>query len=271
MSRLLTLVLISVLAVKANPFLPILSGSVAAASYSATAATFAGDNQCWLELDGTGGVADGQVGTISFWWNPGTSGDTRYIFTTNNRLELARKGGDFHVQITIYNTAGSAVVELRQNTATVAALSATSGWCWVAISWDNSTAGRSWIYIANAATSWVATDCTTRTDDTGGGETLDYTDFDFSIGDALGGGAAPIGGCLSEFYADLATYRDLSSSAVRDLFYNSTTHKPTGNLSAVGSPIFYLRGDGTGFTVNSGNGGNLVKKGTTALTSCTGP
>lgn len=242
----------------------------AAAGYAASAATFAGDSQCWLELDGEGGATDSATGTISFWWNPGTGDATVRAFLENNgRCTVQRTGGDNSVRIALSGTAGASEVELRQNTATVAALTSTSGWTWIAADWDNNTAGACHLYIANAATSWVATDCTTRTDDTGGGNVIDWTRFDFGIG-ATVGGVNPANGCLSEFYLS-NTRQDLSQSANRDKFYNSTTHKPAGDLTSIGSPMIYLKGDGTGFTVNSGSIGNFTKYGTTALTSCTGP
>lgn len=243
-----------------------------AASYSATAATFAGDNQCWMELDSTGGASDGTYGTLSLWWNPGT-GDTttRVILATNDRFRLQRAGGDNSVRLILSNSSGTPQIELRQNTAIVASLTSSSGWTWIACAWDTTTTGQCWMYMANAATSWVAVDCTTRTTDLGASANIDYSDFDWTVGDNLGGGSQPMNGCLAEVYLDLTQARVLSSSSVRDQFYSSTTHKPAGDLTSFGTPFIYLKGDGTGFTVNSGNAGNFNKKGTTAFTSCTGP
>ena len=244
----------------------------AGSSYSANTASFAGDGQCWLELDSTDSVSDGKVGTISVWLNfSGDNNAASVIFTTNGRLIFTRSGGDNSLRARFDDSGGITRVEVRQNTSTVGSLTASSGWSWVSVSWNNDTAGACYMYIANAATSWVATDCTTRTDNTGGGETLDYTDFDFVVGDNNGGGSQPFTGCMSELYVDLTNYRDLTSSSVRDNFYNSSTHKPAGDLSAYGSPAFYLKGSGTGFTANSGSAGNLTKKGTTALSTCTAP
>lgn len=245
----------------------IVQGPIAPAvgGYTASATNFAGDSQCWLERDGTGtGVADSATGTISFWVDP-TGSDTGdwTALSTNNRFITQRTGGDDRMQWAGSNTAGTAEIELRQNTATVATLTAAGGWSWVAFSFNNNTAGACYVYIANAATSWVATDCTTRTNDTGGGASIDFTDFDWAVGAANGGGA-PMPANLSEVYVS-QTYYDLSSSANRDLFYNSTTHGPAGDLSAVGSPIWYLKNAYTTFTTNSGSGGDFVKKGTTAL------
>lgn len=251
---------------------PVMRTMAAGGEYSASATTFAGDNQCWLELDSTDSAADGTSGIISFWWNPGTGDSTaRRVMTTNSRINFNRGGGDNSLRFSMNGTGGGAEIDLRQDTGIVASLSSTSGWSWVAAAWNNNTAGQCYVYIANAATSWVATDCSLRSGDTGGGAVIDWTDVDFSIGDDVGGASLPLNGCLSEFYLDITQYRDLTSSAIRDQFYNSSTHKPAADLTSYGSPIFYLKGTGTGFNVNSGNGGNFVKKGTTAFTSCTGP
>lgn len=244
----------------------------AAAAYTATAATFAGDMQCWMELDGTDSAADGTTGVVSFWWKPASgNNDPQVVCSTNDRVRFSRGFGDNSLYFKFDNSSGVTQVALRQNTSTVASLSSTSGWSWVAASWNTAVAGSGYMYIANASTGWVATDCTTRSTDLGAAGVIEYTDFDFAIGDNNGGGSIPITGDLSEFYLDITQYRDLTSSSVRDQFYNSSTHKPAQNLSSYGSPILYLRGDGTGFTVNSGNGGNMTKKGTTALVSATGP
>lgn len=250
-----------------------LAGSTpVAGGYTYYATDFAGDGQCWLERDSTGtGVGDSATGTISFWIDP-TGSDTAdwRVITTNSRLRVMRQGGADAIQFVGVNTSGTTEIQLDQNTATVSTLNAAGGWSWVGICWNNNTAGACYIYIANASTSWVATDCTTRTDDTGGGASIDWTDSDWIIASVNGGGSLHMPAALCELYVS-QTYYDFSNSANRDLFYNSSTHKPAGDLSSVGSPIWYFKNPYDSYLTNSGSGGNMTKYGTTALASATAP
>lgn len=241
-------------------------------SYTAYATAFAGDGQCWLERDGTGtDVSDSATGTISFWIDPTGSdtGDFR-IWSTNSRISVDRQGGSDLLRIKLVNTSGGTEIQLDQNSGAVSTLNAAGGWSWVGISWDNNTAGACYIYIANASTSWVATDCTTRTDDSGGGANIDWTDSEWCMGASNGGGGLHMPANISEFYMS-ASYYDFSQAASRDIFYNATTHKPAGDLTSVGSPVWYFQDSYSTFTANSGSGGNMVKKGTTDLASATAP
>lgn len=251
---------------------PIMRTITTAAGYAANATAFAGDGQCWLERDGTGtGVADSATGTISLWLDP-TGSDTLdfRIWGTNSRIRLTRGGGSDLLELILVGTTNATLVELDQNSSAVSTLNASGGWSWIGLSWDNNTAGECWMYVANASTGWVATDCTIRSNDTGGSETvIDWTDSDWSLAAATGGGQQ-MAANVSELYMS-QTYYDLSDSANRDLFYNSTTHKPAGDLSAVGSPIWYFPNPYTTFENNIGSGGNMVKKGTTPLADATPP
>ena len=200
-----------------------------------------------MELDGTGSAIDSATGTLSFWWHPaGTDSNGMTILVTNSRISVSRAGGDNSIRVILNGTSGGSEIEIRQDTSKVASLTASSGWCWVAADWDNNTEGACHLYVANAATSWVATDCTTRIDDTGGGNVIDWDDFDWSVGAAIAG-SGPLSGCLSEVYLSTTRY-DLSSSANRDLFYNSSTHRAAADLTSQGSPFIYLKNPFGSFT-----------------------
>jgi hypothetical protein len=98
---------------------------------------------------------------------------------------------------------------------------------------------------------------------------IDWDDSDWGVGANIGGGF-PLQGCLSEVYLS-NTYYDLSNSANRDIFYDSTNHKAAQDLTAISSPFIYLKSAFGSFTTNSGSAGNFTKYGTTAFTSCTAP
>lgn len=238
----------------------------AAGGYSANGTFFAGGGQCRIELDSTGtGVTDSATGTISLFLDPtGSNTDDWRVLGTNSRFRLARGGGDDSLRFNGVGTTGTDLIDIRQDTGIVAALTATSGWSWVGICFDNNTVGACYFFIANAATLWVATDCSNRADDTGGGAVIDLTDGDWSVGDTPGGTGAGMVANISEPYVS-QSFIDLSLSANRDLFYNPTTHGPAGDLSAVGSPIIYLPNPFGTFINNVGSAGNFTKYGTTAL------
>lgn len=240
-------------------------------TYYATA--FAGDGDCWIEQDDDGGASDATGGTISFWIDP-TGSDTndfRVIGTASGRVRVGRGRGDDIIEAVFVNASGTEQINLRQNSGILSSITAASGWAWVGICWDNTTTGGNYIYIANSATSWVATDVTLVITEVGGSSAIDWTNSDWAMGALVGDGVSQtMAANISEFWMS-QTYYDLSNSANRDIFYNSSTHKPAGDLSAVGSPVFYQAGEGTGFLTNSGSGGDWVSKGGTALTSATAP
>ena len=85
---------------------------------------------------------------------------------------------------------------------------------------------------------------------------------------AIPGGSGKTNACMSQVWMDFGNYYDLSSSANRDLFYNSATGKPV-DLGADGSnpgttPIIYT--DNGDLSDNKGSGGNFTTTG--ALTAC---
>ena len=233
--------------------------------YAANATTFAGDDQCWLERDGDlTGNADGKSFTISFWvdFASGDNSARRIFHNENGRLRMTREGGNT-LRLTLCNSAGTALVDIE----TAGTLVAAGGWYHVMISVDKSVETRRHLYI-NGVSDLGSVHTFLSDDVDGNTDNIDWTQNDWSIGDFIDGGAGALAGCLSEFYIS-HTYIDLSNSSNRDIFYNAAG--PPQSLAAVNSPIIYLSSDFGNFHVNSGSGGNFVKKGTTDFTSCTAP
>jgi hypothetical protein len=232
---------------------------IVAGVYTANRVTFAGDGQCRLERDADlTGSADGIEGTFSCWYTPATDGSEQWILLNET----------FHVAIGRNNSnnfygrvQSSGGTTLAQTSSTVT-LVAAGGRKHLFFSWKIASAG-GWIkiYIDRVDRSNVITEPTTDT-------SVDYTDTDWGVGD-LPGGYNPVNGELSELYFNIATALDPATSSNLDKFVTAGLAPvdlgATGSIPTGTAPIIYLKTAGTGFTANSGTGGNFVKKGTTAL------
>jgi len=223
-------------------------------------------NQTWIEADSDLGASDVATGTISMWVNFGGADttDMRLISTASGRIRLTRGGGADVIQLDLDNASAGNEVQLVQNTGTLTSIKAADGWCWVAASWDNNTAGECYLYIAKPDSG--ALDVTTRNNDTGGGTAIDWTNSDWGVG-SVPGGAQYYEGEMTEVYLS-STYYDLSVESNRDLFYDSANHQPAGDLTSIGSPLIYLKSpydvwNSSTDVINHGSGANFKKKGTT--------
>lgn len=239
----------------------------AQAQYVAYSATFAGDGQCWLERDANlTGNADGNAGTVSVWVDfSGLDATTQYFFWSGaGKFTLVKRTTNL-LRLVCSDAGSTVLVQLDQNAAQVAALTAAQGWHHIMASWDRSVDDKAFLYIDGVSCATITTFLST-TEDT---DPINYsTDMlDMTIG-ATTSGNTPLAGCLSELYISY-TFSDLSDASVRARFYSADG--PPGDLSGYNSPIVYLKGEGAGFIVNSGSGGNFVKKGTTDLSTCVAP
>ena len=239
--------------------------AAAGGGYTANATTFAGDGQCWMERDaGLTGAADGKSCTLSFWvdFSSGDNTVQRLLYSQTGRVRGAREGSDNKIRFLFVNPAGTALADFQATTTQVAA----GGWYHVIISFDKSVETRRHLYVNGVESLTVLEFLSDDVD--GNTDNVDFKENDWSLGALVDDGTAPLVGCFSEFYLSM-TYVDLSVEANRDIFYHADG--PPQDLSAVNSPIIYLKDPFGTFTVNSGSGGNFVKKGTTAFTECAAP
>lgn len=245
----------------------------AVAGYAASATTFAGDGQCWMERDADlTGNADAKTGSFSCWVNfSGLDGVLQHILMNNGERLVFQKRTTNLIRLSLKQADNTVLVTLDQNSANVAAILAGSGWHHILASWDKSVENRAHLYIDGV-------ECLTITnflsDDVDGNTNpIDYTRTDWAVG-ASDAGAAPTAACISELWFS-TEYIDFSVQANREEFRSAggdpvdlgaTGATPTGN-----QPLIYLRSAFSSFTTNAGSGGNFVKKGTTDFTSCTAP
>ncbi len=242
----------------------------ATSGYSANATTFAGDGQCTMESDAElTGISDGKAGTFSFWvkFTSGSDGTYQRI-TDNGRISVLRRSDDT-LDFLCQDPSSNDIVGLRSNVS----ITADGNWHHVIISFDKAVETRKHLYIDG--TSRMDAQVFLSDDVDGNTASVDWTRGDWAIGSDINSPATnPLKACLSEYWFS-TTYLDVSSSPNLQKF-RSAGGSPV-NLGSDGStptgtqPIIYLKSVYSAFTTNSGSGGNFVKKGTTAFTSCTGP
>lgn len=239
-------------------------------SYTANATTYPGDAQCWMERDANPtGMADGKACTLSVWLNfAGDDGVLQVLsHNTSARLQLTKQTGNT-LRIDGVGTDGTTLVRINSTAALVAA----EGWHHVLISFDKAVETRRHFYIDGVD---VISVTTFLSDDVDGNVTLvDFERTDWAIGSNVGAGTGDFNGCMSEYWFT-TTYIDLSVQANREKF-RSAGGTPV-DLGADGSTptgtaaILYFKSIFSSWTVNSGTGGDFVKKGTTAFTDCVAP
>lgn len=239
-------------------------------AYEASATTFAGDGQTWLERDGDlTGISDGKALTISLWVKfNGDDGVLQHLLqNTSGRVGLNKQAGN-----TLRLTAGSATNELVRLNSTIT-LTADGNWHHVLVSCDKAVEGRAHLFIDGVDRLSTAIFLSDEVD--GNVEEIDLARGEWSVGAAvLGDGNTDFNGCLSELWMD-DVYIDFSIQANREKF-RSAAGKPVdlgsdGSTPTGSAPGLYLKSPFGAFTVNSGGGGDMVKKGTTALTECIAP
>lgn len=239
----------------------------AGAGYTAYATTFAGDGQCWMERDaGLTDAVDAKTGTISFWikYN-GDDGVANQIFQGGSGRPSFNRQAANTIRFSIFDAAGTTEIIRINSTIPV---TNDGNWHHIISSWDIGTTNKGYMYIDG-------TDRTSRATWLFETNFIDYTRVDWSVGGAIGEtGTSDVNGCLSEFwfstnYVDITQATELQkfrSAGGIPVSLGSDGSTPTGN-----QPIIYFRATYESWTNNYGYGGNFVKKGTTAFTSCTAP
>ncbi len=208
------------------------------------------------------------TGTLSMWVQPTTvDGD---ILSGGNSggsgvdtFIVSRQSSKFFIEFV--GPGGEIFVFQTSNTYT------NNNWYQILASWNtNFTTGNklSHLYINDISDKTVSTD-------TGGAFSTVYNNADlWDIGlDQFIGTGGPYVGNLSEVYFCPGTYLDLSILANRRKFI-SATKRPiflgtNGSVPTTAQPALYLKGQGTGFNINSGAGGNFTTTGTLTIPTTT--
>lgn len=200
------------------------------------------------------GISDGSLGLLSVWVKATDNfSSIRFLFEDSGYLDISRNTSNI---LTVVGYSPGAVVVL--SLASTVQIDNDGLWHHLLLSWDLGTAGRSYIYIDGV-------DRTTRTTHTVGG-TINLTAGGWGVmANSAGSG---IGNAkLSELYFTApAAWFDVTNSANRDKFFNSSTSKPV-DLGANGStptgtqPLIYFHNQSPSWGTNLGSGGTFTTTG----------
>lgn len=230
--------------------------------YPAQAAEFDGTTD-YMRLTSSGptGLSDGKVFTVSCWLDfSGGDGVQKYIFTTSSTTEgkwyLYKTTGN-NVALFARNAAGGTILDIVGSTSITAA----SGWVHVYACVDLTDTAKRKIYVNGVAESLTV--------NTYSNDTIDFTGVNYTYTAGSDGGSPVtvfLPASVSEFWWNDSYLDDVSqfASGGCPIYLGGSGEIPTGS-----SPVFYLRGSGSGFNVNAGTGGNFTTTGT--LTAPTPP
>jgi hypothetical protein len=245
-------------------------------SFSYNAVEFSGiAGEAWLERDADfNGSADSKSGTISFWMRLDNAAAANELIMndTQARVQIYVNSSEL-LRIEIANSAGTELIDFAQDSGSVANMVADT-WYHVMASWDKSVETRRHLYINGTNCLTVNTFLSDDVD--GNTDSIDYTQTDHLVAAYDNSGALQYDGCLSEFWWAPGQYIDLSVQGNRDKFISANrgaggepVNLGSGGATPTGTqPILYLKDATTSFPNNYGTGGNMVKKGTQALTAC---
>lgn len=207
------------------------------------------------------GIADSKLGLFSAWIKRDASCDASAVVLQIGRARIVFANPEYSVQT-------------KDATDTANLFAYKSGtpdtdWHHLAISWDLGTAGRRNVVLDGTESTAQVTFVDAAVDYDAAGTTHVNAVGSYGTGDNLF-----FTGDLCEVYFTIpAAYVDLTDSANVQKF-RTTGGKPE-NLGADGSiptgtqPLVYLKGDYTGFGVNSGSGGDFTVSGTITAASTT--
>lgn len=199
------------------------------------------------------GIADGKVGSVSFWIKRGATTSRAEAFWSNGQKVYLAINYNANGELYFLAKNASSTTILQFNTAGGAlSASATSH---VLFCFDLTSSALRQLYINGTS---VTPTWGTYTNDT-----IDWTETNYQFNPT--GGSWPFSDSLAEFY--LATsYIDFSQEAnrllFRDAFGNPTNLPAAIQAGTVPNPAIYMRFDPASFGTNSGTGGNFTVNGT---------
>lgn len=234
-------------------------------AYTPNTTYFAGDGQCHLERDATLWASSVNQFYVSVWLKPdSSSGTIDGIFAaSDDGVRIYFNPSDQFV-IDMEDAANTQLVQLRS---TAAITRNGSTWTHIFVRIDRTTDNQGEVYVNGSLSTTITTFLSTAED----ADPPDLDNAETCIG-ALGDTSLPYGGCMADLWISTGnTYSGITVgdfiSAGRPVDLGANGSNPDGT-----QPGVFLKGNGTGFTVNSGTRGDFFKKGTTPLTTCsTGP
>jgi hypothetical protein len=236
-------------------------GTATPGSYTANTAVFDGSADFMrLTSSGPTGLADSKVFTLSCWVNfAGGDGVTQAIWdigtpVTSTRLAVSKNTGNT-LDIVGKNSANTGILFLT----TTKTLKATNGWTHLYICVDMANPAHRKCYFNGVADTLTVT---TYTDDT-----LDLVgaNYTYTAGaDDSGAGGLRMNAALAEVW-----FNDSYLDSPGHFAYagHPISLGTAGEIPLETSPVFYLKGNGNGFNVNSGTGGNFTITGSLGTTT----
>lgn len=256
MKRAITLLLLAVLgATCAQANLIIHRRTVA---YTAGTAVYDGTNDRIEIIGSPTGLADGGVFSFSFWYHDdGGDGTQREL------VEWATSSAAYRLRIE-HTTANKIMVQARDSTPTVIlqvtstnTITTASGWVRISGCFNLSNTSLRKLYFGTTAETLSVTTYTNGSIDMAGAS------WKYDVGTTTNG-VLDITGALSEFWFDDSYLDDPTKfeSGGHPISLGSDGSLPTGS-----QPVFYLKGDGNGWNINSGTGGNFTLTGSFGTTT----
>lgn len=203
------------------------------------------------------GLADGDLGTLSFWMNPaaevtGGAGILHAHTGAANRFraKITNVSGNNRIDIEAWDSGGTSRLDLR----TSQFIDYSNSWYHVVASWDVQN-GLRHLYVDDISDAATSTSSSTNT--------LDYTAGNWWVG-SENSGSSKFDGDLAEIWFN-TSYLDLSVTANRRKFITANGKpaylgkngtKPTGSI-----PLLYLSGKAAAFATNKGSGGGMTVTG----------
>jgi ferredoxin len=231
------------------------------APYVASNADFDGSaDSMRLTSSGPTGLADSKLFTFSCWVRfDGGDGVAQALWTWANSLGTTRcqlfKQATNTLRVFARNSAGSTILDLT----TTNTWTASANWLHVYVCIDTASSANCKIYVDGGLESHSGS----PTDDT---ISWVSTSARYTIGGDGGAPGALLNGALAELWWNDSYLDDTTkfASGGCPISLGSDGSTPTGS-----APVFYLKGSGNGFNVNSGTGGNFTVTG--SLGTTTGP
>jgi hypothetical protein len=230
--------------------------------YDAVTSVFDGTNDYMtLVSGGPTGLIDGNKFTFSTWIKFGSDGTWATIVDYSTSILglrfLIRRNDDNTLLVFANNSGGTEILRIS----TTETFTVADGWTHLYVCIDLSDTAKRKIYKDS-------TPCTLTVTTYNTAGTIDYVGagFNYRIGARADGAVDKMNAALSEYWWDDSYLDDLTKFVTDgcpiDLGADGST--PTG-----AAPVFYFKGEGNAFNVNSGTGGNFTVTGT--LTTTTPP
>lgn len=268
LSRYLFLLLLASVAVPADAFpLHMLAGrpkqaAAGGGAYTPNTVDFSGvAGEMWLERDAQLFSTDSDQIYFSAWIKPGAAETAKILYIdSTDGVNIGLNSSDL-LYIDCDSTVNTTVIQLR-STATIDRTG--NVWTHVFIRIDRTTDNQGEIYVNGTAGTTITTFLSRGEHD----NPIDTAAADSAVAANVTAGTQQYDGCMADVwmsigntYANITVGDFISGGDPVDL--GATGTGPDGS-----QPALFLKGNGTGFTVNSGSGGDMVKKGTTALATC---